>query len=56
MALKKLVPHGRFRDPRADLQDNGRIINPPMYAQMGGAKAIGRKLKRNRLVVSHGTR
>lgn len=34
-----IQPRGSFRDPTSNAKDNGRIVNPPRYAELGGLKA-----------------
>lgn len=38
---------GSIRDPISNAQENGRIVNPPRFAQIGGLSSSGKAIKRN---------
>jgi hypothetical protein len=48
-----LQPHGALRSPTADKKENGRMINPPIYPEFGGAKETDRMVKGNDLKIVH---
>lgn len=55
MAINKQVlkPHAALRNPLSDSQQNGKLVNPPMYTQFGGAKATDRIVKKADLPIRH---
>lgn len=48
-----LAPSGsaRIRDPLSNAQQNGTVINPPRYADIGGLSGPSKGLKRNRYTI-----
>lgn len=55
MAMNKAVlkPHGALRSPTADVQDNGKLVNPPIYPNFGGAKQTERLVRNNNMPIKH---
>lgn len=41
-------PSGQgMRDPTSNAQQNGRVVNPPRYPQLGGFTGSGKGFKKN---------
>ena len=48
MSTDYLKPSARgIRDPKSNHQNNGRIVNPPRFAQIGGLSSSGKAFTRN---------
>lgn len=53
MAVRYLEPSGAgLRKPTDTQKENGQIINPPRYAELGGLDAAARVAQKNPFTIS----